>query len=317
MKRPYEWDETDLLGLIQNQTKESTELDYKSCDSLQKTDGKKNELSKDVSAFANSAGGTLVYGITEDGHVPTGFDVGYDPTDITKEWIDQVINSNIRPRINGVLINQVELRTQRPGKVAYVVEIPQSTTAHQAADKRYYKRFNFEAQAMEDYEIRDIMRRASSPLLECQFYWVFNSQYVTHLPIDPKYTSLQLVVEITNHAPTPAEYAVAKLFFDYRLELKTPSSAPLLEVNEVKLMGDAVQVVQVHWAIPGKMPLLQDLPNLLVNTPIEIVTPPRPISGRHQYYWEWEIHSPGMTTTRGYGDFTVAKEGAWINRQED
>src|SRR5450759_2840615 len=104
MKRPYEWDENDLLGLIQNQTKESIELDYNKCDSLQKTDGKKNELSKDVSAFANSAGGTLVYGIVENGHVPTGLDVGYDPTDITKEWVDQVINSNIHPRIDGVLI---------------------------------------------------------------------------------------------------------------------------------------------------------------------------------------------------------------------
>jgi len=98
MKEPHVWKEADLLSLIQNGIKESINLDYKECNALQKTDGKKNELSKDVSAFANSAGGVLVYGIVENGHEPTGFDIGYDPTDITKEWIDQVITSNIQPR---------------------------------------------------------------------------------------------------------------------------------------------------------------------------------------------------------------------------
>jgi len=36
------------------------ENDYKACDSLGKNDGKKKEISKDVSAFANSAGGLSV-----------------------------------------------------------------------------------------------------------------------------------------------------------------------------------------------------------------------------------------------------------------
>ena len=40
--------------------------------------------------------------------------------------------------------------------VIYVVDIPQSNIAHQAFDKRYYKRFNFISTPMEDYEIRDI-----------------------------------------------------------------------------------------------------------------------------------------------------------------
>jgi predicted HTH transcriptional regulator len=65
MKQPWEWDEDDLLALIANGAKESVELDYKACDALVQTDGKKNEVSKDVSAFANSAGGTIVYGMVE------------------------------------------------------------------------------------------------------------------------------------------------------------------------------------------------------------------------------------------------------------
>ena len=57
--------EAELLALIANQVEENIHLDYKGGDSLQKTDGKKKELSKDVSAFANSDGGTIIYGIKE------------------------------------------------------------------------------------------------------------------------------------------------------------------------------------------------------------------------------------------------------------
>jgi hypothetical protein len=128
-------------------------------------DGKKRELSKDVSAFANSAGGTLIYGIVEDQetHVASDLDDGFDPTEISKEWLEQVINSNIQPRLSGVMIRAVDLITHRPGNVAYVVTVPKSSTAHQAADKRYYKRFNFESVPMEDYEVRDVMQRTSAP----------------------------------------------------------------------------------------------------------------------------------------------------------
>ena len=158
------WQEADLLQLVSEQADESLELDFKESGALQKTDGKKRELSKDVSAFANSAGGTLIYGIVEDQetHAASALDDGFDPTDISKEWVEQVINSNIQPRISGVRIHAVDLTTHKPGNVAYVVTVPKSSTAHQAADKRYYKRFNFQSVQMEDYEIRDVMQRVSA-----------------------------------------------------------------------------------------------------------------------------------------------------------
>src|SRR6266508_2465719 len=117
MKQPWEWDEADLLALIRDQAQESLTLDYKAGAALQKTEPKKDEVSKDASAFANSAGGSIVYGMAEANQLP----------------------------IDGVRINPVDLATQAPGKVAYVVSIPQSPRApHQAADKKYYKRFNFQ-----------------------------------------------------------------------------------------------------------------------------------------------------------------------------
>lgn len=125
MKKPYEWSEKDLLSLISNKTKESITLDYKECGSLANTEGKKNELSKDVSAFANSAGGTIIYGVKEDKYVPTVIDNGFAPHEISKEWLEQVINSKIHPRIEGIRINQIELHISNPDQVIYVVWIPQ------------------------------------------------------------------------------------------------------------------------------------------------------------------------------------------------
>jgi hypothetical protein len=165
MRSPESWDEIDLLALISNQREESLGLEFKRANSLELIDKNKTEISKDVSAFANSAGGVIVYGIeesTKPPHYATALSP-IDPGTCSKERLENVINSNINPRIEGLLINPIELRTTHPGKCAYIVVIPEGSTAHQASDKRYYKRFNFKSEPMEDYEVRQTMSRASRP----------------------------------------------------------------------------------------------------------------------------------------------------------
>src|SRR5947209_20369919 len=166
MKEPWQWTEEDILNLIINKIGESTTLEYKACGALAKTNEKKDEISKDVSAFANSAGGSIVYGVIEnkDTHEPEDIDAGFDPRDISGEWLEQVINSKIERRISGVIINTVALPTTRPGKVLYVVYVPESNLApHMAADDRFYKRFNFQRVAMKEYEVRNLMRQEHYP----------------------------------------------------------------------------------------------------------------------------------------------------------
>ncbi|WP_298261181.1 RNA-binding domain-containing protein [Bradyrhizobium sp.] len=162
MKPIADWDEAYLNSLIQVGEQESLTLDYKASAALAKGDKEKNDLSKDVSAFANSAGGLLVYGIVEDKHVPIGIDTGVDRNVITKEWLESVIKSRIQPVVDDLAIKQIDLPSKGVDKVAYVVEVPAATSRapHQAYDHRYYKRFNFESTPMEDYEVRDLMRRS-------------------------------------------------------------------------------------------------------------------------------------------------------------
>jgi Putative DNA-binding domain len=158
----------ELLALISNQVEENIKLEYKGADSLQKSDPKKKEISKDVSAFANSDGGTLIYGIREFDdllrrHLPERIDP-IDRTNFSKEWLEQVINSNIQPKVSGLIITPIQLPSSN-NHVAYAVVIPKSITAHQASDNKYYKRYNFQSVAMEDYEVKDNIKRQSNPVL--------------------------------------------------------------------------------------------------------------------------------------------------------
>lgn len=160
------WDMPRIKQYIADGIEENLTLDYKGAGSLGKEDKKKAEITKDVSAMANSAGGIIIYGIAEHGtnkHLPDRIDP-IDRSQISKEWLEQVIN-NIRPKIDGLVIHSIPIE-KKPQEVVYVVEIPQSDTAHQAVDKRYYKRFNFLAEPMEDYEIRDVMARGQYPKIE-------------------------------------------------------------------------------------------------------------------------------------------------------
>jgi Putative DNA-binding domain len=165
------WQQSTLQAYIDGQVEESLQLEYKAAEALGRQNNKTTEITKDVSAMANSAGGTVVYGIKEfDLHEKRHLPETLDPinrNDFSREWLEQIIQ-NIHPRVDGVTIHSVQLDSSFD-HLAYVVEIPQSTTAHQAMDKRYYKRYNFAALAMEDYEVRDTMARQQHPRIELSF----------------------------------------------------------------------------------------------------------------------------------------------------
>ncbi len=164
--------ELQLQDLINQQVEENIHLDYKASGSLSKSDGKKKEITKDVSAFANSDGGTIIYGIkefddAEKRHLPESISPVIRQ-DYSKEWLEQVINSGIQPKIQGVTITPIPIENSAE-KVVYIVNIPKSSTSHQASDFRYYKRYNFESIPMHDYEVRDVMNRDKFPVIDLAF----------------------------------------------------------------------------------------------------------------------------------------------------
>lgn len=165
------WSLDAIENLIKDSVEENQILEYKASGALSKSDGKKTEITKDVSAMANAAGGVIIYGIKEydekeKKHLPEKI-TPINRLEYSKEWLGQIIN-NIQPRIQEIRIHPISTNTETDN-VVYVIEIPQSTTAHQAKDFRYYKRFNFEATPMNDYEVRDVMNRSQLPNAEVDF----------------------------------------------------------------------------------------------------------------------------------------------------
>lgn len=163
--------------MIDNQIEENLELDYKAADSLGRSDGKKKEVAKDVSAMANSNGGRIIYGVAEfqdkqKKHLPEKIDP-VKRQDYSKEWLENIITSNISPKIDGLQIIPVPVEGSNEN-VIYVVDIPKTVIGHQVSTKkdyRYYKRFNFKSEPMPDYELRDVMNRRIFPELTIGFFW--------------------------------------------------------------------------------------------------------------------------------------------------
>jgi hypothetical protein len=231
MKPSWEWTEDDILSLKDSRAQESLYLEFKSSESLAKDDRKRDEMSKDVSAFANSEGGDILYGVLERDKSPSSFDDvdnGIDIHDITPESVEQVIQSRIHPRINGIRINPIELRKTRQGRFMYAIHIPSSPNApHQASDKRYYKRFNFNSVPMEDYEIRDIRNRQQRPELRVRgdiltaqksslFNWRTALKYLTGAMAMNSFVVLgfDLRIWLINEGKAPAEHCQVILSFD-------------------------------------------------------------------------------------------------------
>ncbi|MBS1661875.1 MAG: ATP-binding protein [Bacteroidetes bacterium] len=172
------WDLKKIKTLLSNQERENGHLEFKAAEGLDKTESRKKDISKDVSAFANSDGGTLIYGIKEDSdHRADAIDP-INSSILTKEWLEQVINYNITPRIHGIIITPISVNATDHYKVVYVIEIPKGITVHQANDKRYYRRFNFTSTPMEDWEIKDIINREQRTIPSVRLRPKFNARFV-------------------------------------------------------------------------------------------------------------------------------------------
>ncbi len=187
------WDIAIVQQYITDGIQENLQLEYKGARAFENNSEKKKDIAIAISAMANSAGGIIIYGLNEF-YDKDNRQLEIDPVDqiqFSKEWLEQVINSNIQPRIKGIVIYPILVENSQTQGI-YVVEIPKSTTAHQANDKRYYKRYNFQRVAMEDYEIRDVMNRASTPDAEIEF------GLIREITDAPPYVCRRLKIMITN-----------------------------------------------------------------------------------------------------------------------
>lgn len=157
--------EEDVNNLITGKIEENWYLEFKRAEALGSTDLIKKEITKDVSSFANTIGGIIIYGIKEENHVATALSF-INGNEFTKERLEQIINGNIQRRISGLEIHPIRFDGEIT-KTVYIVKIPESNDApHMAKDNRFYKRFNFESKEMEENEVRAIYNRTTKTNIE-------------------------------------------------------------------------------------------------------------------------------------------------------
>jgi hypothetical protein len=161
-KRLNEITREDLETLVSDQRQEGRTLDYKR-DLALSSDEDKRELARDVSSFANAAGGDLVFGI-EEAKDSDGKNLGYPAKlvgvecpnfDATKLRFESIVRDNIDPKISGLAFYLVPDFEHGP---IIIVRVPQSWNGpHMVSYKNqthFYSRNNSGKHGLDVREIR-------------------------------------------------------------------------------------------------------------------------------------------------------------------
>ena len=152
-KKPLsEVDFLDIQKLKDAKIEESAILDYK--EQMISDD----KLIKHVTAFSNTNGGDLIFGIKESGRGGYPRDIPGIENNVNKERLEQIIISNIRPRI-GVQFHEIDIPYSN--RVILIIRIPegQNHPYYDMKSHKYYKRYNYGAIPMDEIEIESLYQR--------------------------------------------------------------------------------------------------------------------------------------------------------------
>ena len=144
----------DVEALIESQVSESKTIEYKQYLNIDK-DREKRDLLEGISAFANSQGGDLVFGVSEKDGIPkevTGLECNADET---IRALEDIIRNGIEPLIHGINIKPIEGFSRGP---VILIRIPSSwISPHLVTFKKqpqFYIRTSAGKQPMDVTEIR-------------------------------------------------------------------------------------------------------------------------------------------------------------------
>lgn len=210
----------NMRDFIKKKKEESSILEYTSADALKNL----KELSKEVSAFANSEGGLLIIGISEEekGGKIYPKEITWSSGSVSREALDQSFNDNIDPPVKGLKILPVR-KNKTSLEVIFLVDVPKSKDIpHAVRPSNFYKRLNFVKQPMNRDEIVGLMKERTS-YERCALYrnWLsyylhdfmlgiivyLSSQYVTGANVD------ELFEENTKKSPDEIVELMKKLDF--------------------------------------------------------------------------------------------------------
>jgi hypothetical protein len=178
-KESTKYTQNDITLFISNKIKQSNSLNFCEAASLVPGNDKKEQLlSKYISAFANSGGGTIIFGIKKFKERANELDI-LNFRDISTFWLKNLIENEISPLIENIEIYKIGFNNNDENGVI-VLNIPKSTKRpHMASDNRFYFRAGNKTELMLEQHVREMYNLASVSNME--FVGVVNTQGVPTL----------------------------------------------------------------------------------------------------------------------------------------
>jgi len=223
-----EIDEQDLLQLITDAIPESKSIEYKR--ELPNGNDDKKEFLADISSFANSSDGTIIYGMREDKGMPleltgiTGFDMDHE---ILR--LENLIRDGIAPRIFGINIRAIQLSN---GGSSLIITIPKSWNAPHmvtiSGNSRFYSRQSTGKFQLDVQQIKDSF--LATQLLTTQIR-DFKTERINKIVIGDTPISIPISAKMVLHI-FPLQSFMTADALDYLSIERNHSKLPLLHVKE-------------------------------------------------------------------------------------
>jgi hypothetical protein len=159
-------DISDIQELITNSVAENKILEYKQelkITTVPSSDGEKKEFLADVSAFANTEGGDIIYGISEKNSIPKDI-IGIEiiKTDELPRKIDNLIRDGLQPRI----AHQIKILPIAINKYILLLHIEKSWNRHHrvvlGGSTAFYARNSKGKYLLDTFELRDMFNLSNT-----------------------------------------------------------------------------------------------------------------------------------------------------------
>jgi hypothetical protein len=267
-----DWDEDFVLSLPLGENDKFERKGTKLLDLTAGADESKvrSELAKQLSAFGNTGGGQIVYGLRDDGSIDQG---GISDTirGSTKEWMEDIIPILTDFEIVGVNVYAISPKSKgksllSKGKSLYVVDVPDSSRApHQSTlDRLYYVRLGGKSKPASHRLIEDIRNRAKHPDVDLKIALGEITLFGTQLPPSDVVVIAPVTLRLQNKGALKSNDTCIHFHFD----------VPFISVlwHDVSLIDnrpDETTLGQAHfWELAGPL-----YPEMSINVTIRYQFP--------------------------------------------
>ena len=283
-----------LQALVDEAADETLTLEFKASPALTRESNDVDEMCRDVTAFANAAGGQIIYGIEQNYKTQKAeeVDIGITDSKITREWVEQILNSKIQPRMTGIKIERFPV--SKDG-FAIVITIPATQSGpHQAPDKKYYRRFETQRLGMHDYEIRDVMARGSTPMPFVEI--ALNGEQtaiLNYLPGSQQSEPINLTMTVSNKSSEPALYSIVQLGLDSGITVRAKGNFE--NPSSTNYHGVMTDWYRYKMGIPAHFPLFREAKFTIDDNRFTVSFPLLQTGYRKRYRVTAVCTTPGFT----------------------